>query len=327
MEQRCFRPGLQQYTGLPTAAGTVACAVTMAGFFGEFFWLTDLFTHFRVQYLLGLTLFGLLLLPAGRRKTAGVFLLFAAVNLVLLLPLYFGGQSGTGTAQDGPGFRVMLLNVNRTDGDPQRVSRVVQEKTPDILVLEEISRQWLIDLAELSRSFPYTVVRPREDNFGIGLFSRFPLVEHSVVSPGGTGLPTVLAVVRIEQRDVQLIATHPMPPLGPELSRLRNDQLYRLPQYARSPDFSRPVLLLGDLNISPWSPHFNRLLQRTRLHDSMRGFGVQATWPSSNPFVRIPVDHVLHSEHFVVRNRRVGPDAGSDHLPVIVDYAFSKSEK
>ncbi|XOF34660.1 MAG: endonuclease/exonuclease/phosphatase family protein [Candidatus Electrothrix sp. YB6] len=319
-----FRPGLHyivQYTGLLTAAGAVACVGTVAGFFGYFFWLADLFAHFRVQYLLGLTLLSLLLLLAGRRKTVGIFLVFAAVNLALLLPLYLGGQSGTAhEGQDGPGFRVMLLNVNKTDGNPQRVSRLIRETAPDIIVLEEISRQWQTDLARLSRSFPHAVVRPREDNFGIGLFSTFPLVKHSIISPGRAALPTILAVVRIEQRDVQLIATHPMPPLGPELSRLRNEQLDQLPQYVGS---SLPVILLGDLNTSPWSPHFKRLLQRTRLRNSMPGFGVQATWPDSNPFLRIPLDHVLHSDHIVVRNREVGPDAGSDHLPVIVDFSFN----
>ena len=319
MKQGFFRLSLQQYTGLFTAAGAVACAATVAGFFGEFFWAADLFAHFRVQYLLGLTLLSLLLLWTGRRKTAAVFLCFAAVNLAFLLPLYLDRQSKS--VQDGSGFRLMLLNVNREDGDPQRVSRVVREAAPDILVLEEISRQWRTDLAGLSASFPYTVLRPREDNFGIGLFSTFPLVEHSIISPGEAGLPGILAVVRIEQRDVRLLATHPMPPLGPELSRLRNDQLEQLPRYV---DSSLPVILLGDLNTSPWSPHFRRLLERTGLRNSMQGFGVQATWPSSNPFLRIPLDHVLHSDHLVLRNRKVGPDAGSDHLPVIVDYALSR---
>ncbi len=319
MKQSFFRPGLQ-FSGLLTAAGAVACASTVAGFFGAFFWLADLFAHFRVQYLLGLTVLGLLLLPAGRRKIASIFLFFAAVNLALLLPLYFSGQSPP-PAQDGSSFRVMLLNVNRTDGDPQRVNKVVRETAPDILVLEEISRQWRSDLAELFRSYPYTLVRPRADNFGIALFSTFPLIKQNIISPGNTALPSILAVVRIQERDVQLIATHPMPPIGPELSRLRNDQLDQLPQYV---DSSLPVILLGDLNISPWSPHFSRLLQRTRLRNSMLGFGVQATWPSANPLLRIPLDHVLHSNHIVILNRTVGPNAGSDHLPVIVDCAFRR---
>ncbi|MCI5133171.1 MAG: hypothetical protein D3904_17065, partial [Candidatus Electrothrix sp. EH2] len=155
------------------------------------------------------------------------------------------------------------------------------------------------------------------------LFDKGECTEQSIIFPGNTALPSILAVIRIQQRDVRLLATHPMPPIGPELSRLRNQQLNRLPQYV---DTSLPVLLLGDLNISPWSPHFSRLLQRTRLRNSMRGFGVQATWPSANPLFGIPLDHVLHSDHIVILNRTVGPDAGSDHLPVIVDCAFRGQE-
>ena len=83
-----------------------------------------------------------------------------------------------------------------------------------------------------------------------------------------------------------------------------------------------PVLLLGDLNTTPWSFHFQHLLKESGLKNSMKGFGHQPSWPSNIPFLRIPLDHVLHSEEITIHNRMIGRNIGSDHLPVIVDFSI-----
>jgi endonuclease/exonuclease/phosphatase (EEP) superfamily protein YafD len=56
--------------------------------------------------------------------------------------------------------------------------------------------------------------------------------------------------------------------------------------------------------------------------DSAQGHGVQPTWPNFNPLLWIPLDHVLHSTCLAVRDRIIGPDVGSDHYPVIVDFSL-----
>lgn len=303
--------------GLLTAAGVVACSATMFGFLGRFSWFLDLFSHFRVQYLCGLSILGLLLLIPKHRKTATVFILFAGINLGILLPLYFGGQAA---AHEGAhSMRAMLLNVNTRLGDVERVKRVIQEFDPDIVVLEEISSQWIHDLQWLTASHPYSCVRPREDNFGIGLFSKLPLEESEVVYIGDAEVPSIVATLDTGRRQFVIIATHPLPPVGAQYSRWRNDQLDRIPNYVPS---SSPVLLLGDLNVTPWNYHFKRLLKRTGLMDSSKGRGIQPTWPNYNRLLSIPIDHCLHSPDILVTRKQIGPDVGSDHYPVIVDFTI-----
>jgi endonuclease/exonuclease/phosphatase (EEP) superfamily protein YafD len=79
------------------------------------------------------------------------------------------------------------------------------------------------------------------------------------------------------------------------------------------------VLVMGDLNATPWSRPFRRLLRRSALCDSRAGFGVQASFPAASTLLRLPIDHLLASCGVGVRARRIGRDVGSDHLPVIVD--------
>src|SRR5436853_4801472 len=76
--------------GMISAAGAVACTATVLGFCGRFGWLFDLFSHFRVQYFLGLVVAAVLLLISRQRKAAACLGIFAIINLMVILPLYFG---------------------------------------------------------------------------------------------------------------------------------------------------------------------------------------------------------------------------------------------
>ena len=85
-----------------------------------------------------------------------------------------------------------------------------------------------------------------------------------------------------------------------------------------------PAVVIGDLNTTPWSRLFARLVERTGLCDSRAGFGIQASFPSDMAFLRIPIDHLLASCAVGVRARRIGPQVGSDHLPVIAGLTIPR---
>jgi endonuclease/exonuclease/phosphatase (EEP) superfamily protein YafD len=305
-------------SGMIGAAGAVACTATVLGFCGRFGWLFDLFSHFRVQYFLGLAVATALLLLSRQRKAAACFGIFAIINLVVILPLYFGHTVEAG--QHESTLRAMLINVNTESGDPILVAKALSEMDPQIVVMEEINSRWLIDLEEALRACPNSCLRPRDDNFGIGLFSKFPLSNATVVEIGEAKVPSILADVRIGTTTLRVIATHPLPPAGARYSRWRNSQLDRIPDYV--PNDGSSILLLGDLNVSPWSHHFKQLLTRTGLRDSSKGRGVQPTWPAGNPLLSIPIDHCLHSRDVMILRKKIGPNVGSDHYPVIVDIAI-----
>ena len=305
--------------GWLVAAGTVVCGATLAGFLGWLWWVLDLFSHFRVQYFLGLTLVALIVLAARRFRMALVFAAFSAVNLVVIVPLYIGSFSPGNP--HAPVFRAMLINVNTHAGDPARVARAIREANPDIVVLEEISSRWIAQLEPELRGWPHVCREPREDNFGIGLFSKLPLASSRIIQVGDAGVPTIVAEVDSGKGRLTVVATHPLPPGGRTYARWRDDQLEKLVPIIRGA--VGPVLLMGDLNITPWSAHFKRLVKRSGLRDSTRGYGFQPTWPADMLALLIPLDHCLHSDSIRVVGRRVGSDVGSDHYPLIVDFQMA----
>lgn len=309
-----------RFLGLLEAAGAVTCAATLFGFLGRFSWFLDLFSNFRVQYLVGLALVTAIFAALRRWRSAATFLAFAVINLALIAPLYLG--PGRDDHEDGHAYRAMLLNVNTRAGDPRRVVAEIRSVDPDILVLEEISSTWVQELEGLSERYPHSRVQPREDNFGIGLYSKVPLADSEIVFLSAARVPTILATIATEPRMLRVIATHPLPPRGKMYSRDRNEQISDLPTYCES---GIPLVLIGDLNVTPWNHHFRRLIERSGLKDSAVGFGVQPTWRGFGGPMAIPIDHCLYSEGITIVDRQVGADVGSDHLPLIVDLVIDAS--
>ena len=138
-------------------------------------------------------------------------------------------------------------------------------------------------------------------------------------------VPSITAKIRSRGKEFTVIATHPLPPVSPSYFYLRNEQLEKLPDFINGAE--DPVLLLGDLNCTPWCYHFQQLLERTGLKNSSRGWGLHATWPTALPLLLIPIDHCLYHPAITIVKKETGPFIGSDHYPVIVDSQSSAIQR
>jgi len=310
------------FTGLLTAAGILACLATLVGFAGSFWWGFELATHFRVQYALALSGFALILLALRQWRWSALFGAFALSNLALIAPAFWGDDSVTPTAEGQPSLRALLANVNADNRDFERLQRLITASDPDLIVLLEAT-PWLLDrLRDLGQRYPHRAAEPRDDLFGIALFSRHPLVQSQIIRLGdAVGPPAIVATITADARSFALIGVHPWPPVSADLAEGRNQQLRALAARVRQSQV--PLLVLGDLNLSPWSPWFTRLLADSGLRDSRRGRGIQPSWPAGWWPLWIPIDHALFSAGIHVRHREIGPAIGSDHYPVIVDFQVS----
>ena len=288
---------------------------TLLGFMGRLFWVFDLFSHFRVQFFQLSLIFIFVCLWRRMNKRAGVFLLIALLNYAFVLPFYFGKPK---PSAEKP-IRAMLMNINAVNGNTEEVLGAVKQFNPDLLLLEEVTPEWAEKLEALKEDYPYHMAQPQTDCFGIMLLSKQTLSNARIEKIGPAGVPSIIADVRIPDGTITLIGTHPLPPASTSYSRERNQQLAALPEVIAQCE--HPVLLIGDLNTTPWSPHFTRLLRNSGLKNSMKGFGFQPSWPAQIRLLRIPIDQMLHSKEITIHNRMIGPDVGSDHLPVIVDFS------
>ena len=293
----------------------ILSALTLAGFLGKVWWCFELVCHFRAQYVGLLVLLSLALLLGKHRWFALAAASFAVVNLATIVPIYAGRPIPEPSAQT---VRALLLNVYKPSEAYDEVLELIEAEKPDIIVLVEMRMRWIDALKEvLEREHRYTRAYGR----GVAIYSRFPLTFVAPTEEMPIQIPALVAELQIGPDRLTLVATHPDSPDGKLPSKVRNRQLKDLASLARK--LPRPLVLLGDLNVTPFSPYFSDLLRKGRLIDSRQGFGFQPSWPVWMPPLRIPIDHCLVSEGIIVHDRRLGSGAGSDHLSVIVDFSLT----
>ena len=80
--------------------------------------------------------------------------------------------------------------------------------------------------------------------------------------------------------------------------------------------------MMGDLNVSLWSPFYHSMIQKSGLHNARRGFGILPTHSIVAPqfaALSAPIDHCLVSSQIQVKNFQLGQAIGSDHLPIVAE--------
>ncbi len=243
-------------TGLLEVVALFSVAGFVLGLFGRVFWIFDLFSHFRLQYAVALLSAGDLLLFLRRPRTGGVCLLIGGIISISLAPWFFPKRIPT--EPTGPALRLVSFNVNTANSEFAAVVDYLASADPDLIFLMEVNDGWMNQLAPLDVSHPHRIALPREDNFGLALWSRFPLAAARINDDLIDETPMVDVTIQRDDTTFRIIGVHPVPPMSQEASRSRNDQLQRAARLAAN---STPnVLLIGDLNLTPFSPHFADLL-------------------------------------------------------------------
>jgi endonuclease/exonuclease/phosphatase (EEP) superfamily protein YafD len=300
------------------AATLLLCALTIAGFFG-WVWPWELCSHFRVQYAWGLGALTAVWLAARRPRPALVAAAGVLVNAALILPLYRNDASAS-TAVPHASYRALLFNVDVSNTDTASTLRLIRDADPDVVLLVEPNHRWIAALESLTRGYPCHETVGIGFGYGIALYTRLPCDSIQVVDVSRQGRPSIIARLTLPAGRLTVIGAHPLTPLAPTHLAARNRHLAELGRLAGAQ--STPVMLMGDLNTTSWSAAFGALLRQGRLRDSRLGFGLQASWPTFLPALAIPIDHVLVSPGIQVERRALGPDVGSDHRPVLVDFTL-----
>ncbi len=297
-------------------------AVSLAAFAGRWVWWLDVLANFRPQYVVSLVILGLIVLMSRWRRIAYGILTVAAINLVFVLPLYVGSP---GVADpDLPSLRVMSFNLLSTNASYSDVIEYIRTVDPDLVLLHEASRPW--EVAIEAANLDYQVIRPRSDSLIFGTLVMVRGEDVEAISYGfAEAQPRAVSIMYRPTgwpEGVSVLSTHPLAPTEKDRAQLRDAQLDFAATWAA--DQEDGFIVVGDFNATPWSWPFRNLMARAPLRNSQLGFGVQPSFPTSSTFLmRVPIDHLLHSDTLSVVDRRLGPAMGSDHFPLVVDLQLS----
>jgi endonuclease/exonuclease/phosphatase (EEP) superfamily protein YafD len=178
-------------------------------------------------------------------------------------------------------------------------------------------------LADLDATFDHRLKFPADGPYGIALWSRFELEGAQLFALGR--LPAITARVHSPAGVFTVIGVHLSSPYTPRRAASRDQELRLLGE--RSAAVAGPLIVAGDFNLTPYSPHFSDWLAASGLTDTRRGRTLAVSWPALLPIVGIPIDHVAVSSEFEIRAHRRLPDFGSDHYGVIAELALRAAEE
>jgi endonuclease/exonuclease/phosphatase (EEP) superfamily protein YafD len=303
------------FGGIAEVMGLVLWTATVAGFLARCWWVLELTSHFRLHLAAGFAVLTLIWLMKRRWKMATYCGAGLALNALLVLLVFW--PAGNPVAGTGARLKLVSLNVHTRNIRSDLVLNYLKSADADVVLLMEVDAAWMESLKPLRATYPQVIAQPREDNFGIALFSRLSLTHSEVIELGDAEVPSIATTLVLGGREVFLLGTHPLPPGSAEYAQSRNHQLKAIAAWARG--HPGDVIVAGDLNCTPWSPYFGALLRDGGLKSDAPHRGLFSSWPAWLPWLRIPLDHCLVTPNITVTGKRMGPPVGSDHLPLFIE--------
>lgn len=227
-------------------------------------------------------------------------------------------------ADGGTVLRVLVSNVLMSNRDAPALLRLVAEHRPHVLVTLESDAWWQQQLETLSAEYPFSLRCPLDNRYGMHVYARLPLEDGRVEFLVQDDVPSMRAGIRLPGGQlVQAHFVHPAPPSPTENGESTERDAELLIVAQRVADLAAPVVVTGDLNDVAWSRTTRRFRRRSRLLDPRVGRGMFNTFHAGHWFLRWPLDHIFHSDHFTLRSIRRLPSMGSDHFPLLTELVLT----
>lgn len=319
--QTAVGSGVKTFFGLALlTVGFLATLATILGFLGSLWWAFDVLANYRLQYTLLLVVTAALYGITFGRVTSVLFLAAAGMNILVLLPLF------TDTPAEAAGderLRIVSYDASAGAGATDDFGAWLDASAADLVFVLDTPEDWI---AAVQAESGYVVQNslPIDRRFGISLLAKDDVDVDLLRLDDRLRQPALRVEAAIDGRSVVVYAIQlpsPTSETGAERNALLLDEVK-----AAIASESLPVVVIGDLSLTPWNSGFRSFVADTGLTNSLNGYGYQATWPADAlPGVSVPYDHAFLSAGLTAADRGVGPGFGGPHRALLVDVAVAVS--
>ena len=263
----------------------------------------------------------LALLFAGRGRWLAVTLFAATIviNLARMWPYTPLAPSQVPLPDEVGGMScatVLSFNVLQPNDKYGETAALIDQVDPDILLLMETDTTWVRALEPQLSRYGYRLERPLENKYGMTFATRLTVARAQMVSNTDSNTPTLYATLRMDDgARFELVGLHPRPPRPGTSTSQRDANIARAGSL--TPDRLGNVLAIGDFNDVPWSRTTENFRETGNYLDPRAGRGSYATFPADYALLGWPLDQIMVKDGVKVEELRIGPDVGSDHLPLI----------
>jgi len=226
----------------------------------------------------------------------------------------------------GDVLRVLVSNVLMSNRNAQALLHLVATHRPHVLVTLESDDWWQAQLDTLKADYPFTIQHPLDNRYGMHVYARLPLEDSRVEFLVEDDVPSMHTGIRMPSGLlVQAYFVHPAPPSPTENDESTERDAELLTVARRVAGAAAPVIVTGDLNDVAWSRTTRQFRKLSHLLDPRVGRGMFNTFHAGHWFLRWPLDHMFHSDHFSLRHICRLPSIGSDHFPLLTELLLNPS--
>ena len=283
-------------------------------------WWLDNLANFQLQWTILAIVSVLLNVFFFRILTIPLALIFLSIFLYNFTAFFSAGVSSN---QSGAQFKIAQLNISYGNPNVDSIILGLIDSDYDAVLIQEIADREVDKFAQLLVGFPYSIGSNSLGTFSsrLALFSRWPMLNRRIHDLGyveGKVIEVTLAPAD-GNIPVRILALHPGAPRSPDLWGLRNATLEFIAAEVSSSTLPHQIVI-GDVNVSPWSPFFRNLVRNSGLQDGVSGHGYIPSWSAftTNNLMRLLsstyIDHCLVSHSIAVRGKDLRFIEGSDHL-------------
>ncbi|MFM1814887.1 MAG: hypothetical protein RLZ98_1582 [Pseudomonadota bacterium] len=276
----------------------------------------DVLAPFRIHFMI-LAVAGAAAIFWTRRAWL-LLMLGLAVSLAGSAAVGLSRQAGELYLREGtvPGGRILFANVWEENADLSRLLSLLRRAPADVVVLAEVKAEWRRSFEQLRNIYPHQQYCTGRPSCQVALLSRLPFRSSGVERATWRHPPVVWAHFGagvFGPRPMTVVGTHAWRPTrNPWTHRFHLSAIGSLMQR-----FQGPVVLVGDFNAPAWSQGMKTMIDAAALKVPDCHLPSWPAWPLTLP--QFSFDHVLASSDVSVARIGLGPNIGSDHLPVWAD--------
>jgi endonuclease/exonuclease/phosphatase (EEP) superfamily protein YafD len=297
--------------------GTAATLATVLGFLGATWWGWDRIADWRFPLMAILLVTAITYGLIFRKTVSAVFLFAAIANAVLLAPMWLATQSAAGSSD-----RVRIVSFDTGgSGDHRRdIVTWIDDVEADVALLYRTNGDWADAVA--NADVPYRVLAASVGPDAVGRATVLARAGTSVVPM--TPIPGSDITVRVTNGSTEAVLVG-IAVQNPNSTVESDNRIERFTAInAAVSTLDDAAVVTGNLETSRWSHAFE--VVAAGLSNSEDGFGYVATWPSSDwpiigTYAGLPLDHAVYRGDVTVPTRRVGPNLGPSHRPLLFDIA------
>jgi len=288
-------------------------------------WLFRLFDFLRLQLCAALILL-LIITPFLSVSTSiigllTIFLIVISIVYQLSVILPYFPQSKNNYATSKHSIVALSINVKQNNQNYEKLIKIINRVQPDILLTMETNKKWEEKLEEIEDNYNSIVRVPKENRYGMHLYTKLPLKKskvHYLISEEHPSIEVLLTDSKND--DFTFWGIHPPPPSPTEkpTSKQKDAELMKVAKFAK--ETNTPMLVSGDFNNVCWSKASKLFSKVSNLKDARLNRGIYSTFPAYFRILGFPIDLLFHSNSITINKIKVLTSIGSDHLPLLFTF-------